>query len=512
MNLPNIIESWNNLEVLVVGDVMLDQYTETRATRVSPEAPVPVLIKTGERAAVGGAGNVASTLSALGARVTVISVIGDDAHGRQLSQLLQDARVSAQLVPDASRPTITKARVVAGSNFQQLLRIDTETTTPVSGVVEARCQLAIREQISRAKVVLIADYAKGFCTERIIREVVDRARAFGIPVTADIKTLKHDMYRGVSLVTPNLKEAELLTGTADEVRAAEILSLKLDSDVCVTLSERGLFYHGKDGSTARETVVERTPADVSGAGDAVHAVLALALGVSAPVEARARLANAAGAAAVRTHGTNPVSRVDLLESLKRQARARGGSGSAADLIDVLDTVLASDFKEKVDTVARVCYTALVGGNKLLVAGNGGSAAEADHFVAEIVGRYKMERRGYPAITLPASSATMSALGNDYGYEQVFSRQVEALGITGDILFLLTTSGKSKNLITAAEMARSKGITVFGLLGNGGGELLSHTDISYVVESGSTARIQEVHLLFIHSLCEKIDELLHAHTP
>ena len=154
---------------------------------------------------------------------------------------------------------------------------------------------------------------------------------------------------------------------------------------------------------------------------------------------------------------------------------------------------------------NILSNALKNGNKILIAGNGGSAAEADHFAAEIVGRYTRERKGYPALSLSASAASVTAIANDYGYKEVFARQVEALGVSGDVFFGLSTSGNSDNLVRAVEVGKSKGLHTVCLLGKGGGKLAALADTALVVPGQTTARIQELHLLIIHTLCDELEK-------
>jgi len=154
--------------------------------------------------------------------------------------------------------------------------------------------------------------------------------------------------------------------------------------------------------------------------------------------------------------------------------------------------------------------ALTSGNKILACGNGGSAADAQHFAAELVGRFERERPGLAAIALTTDSSIVTAIGNDYGYNIVFARQVEALGQPGDILLAISTSGNSANVIAAIEAARQREMTVIALTGKGGGrigDMLDEFDIHLCVPSDRTARIQEVHLLTLHCLCDGIDEAL-----
>jgi phosphoheptose isomerase len=151
------------------------------------------------------------------------------------------------------------------------------------------------------------------------------------------------------------------------------------------------------------------------------------------------------------------------------------------------------------------------GNKVLACGNGGSAADAEHFVAELVGRYRDERRGLPAVTLAGGSATVTALANDYGFERVFARQVEALARAGDCLFAISTSGKSPNVVEAARTARSLGCRVVALTGAADGPLAANADVLVAAPSTVTARVQEVHGLCLHAICESLDDRLRGGT-
>lgn len=175
--------------------------------------------------------------------------------------------------------------------------------------------------------------------------------------------------------------------------------------------------------------------------------------------------------------------------------ARVMTQAAAVLPAVLDEVVA----ELHDCFAR--------GNKLLACGNGGSAADAEHLVAELVGRYREERRGLPALSLGAGSATVTALANDYGYERVFARQVEALALPGDLLFAISTSGRSPNIVTAAHSARARGCRVVCFTGAARGPLAAAADLVIAVPSTTTARVQEMHGLCIHAICESLDARL-----
>jgi D-sedoheptulose 7-phosphate isomerase len=173
------------------------------------------------------------------------------------------------------------------------------------------------------------------------------------------------------------------------------------------------------------------------------------------------------------------------------------------LIDLLERDLAPLIAE----MSSMITSALMNGNKLLVMGNGGSAADSQHFVAEIVGRFKMERKALPAIALSTDTSILTAIGNDYGFESIFSRQVEALAAPGDIVVGLSTSGNSPNVQKALNAARQRGCRTIGLLGKDGGSIKEVCDLALVVPSTDTPRIQEGHITIIHIVCDLVEKAL-----
>jgi D-sedoheptulose 7-phosphate isomerase len=156
-------------------------------------------------------------------------------------------------------------------------------------------------------------------------------------------------------------------------------------------------------------------------------------------------------------------------------------------------------------ICECCVGALLRGGKILLAGNGGSAADAQHIAAEFTGRFETERRALPAIALTTDTSALTAIGNDYGFERIFSRQVQALGQGGDVLMVISTSGNSPNLLRAVEVAHEKGLQTIGLLGKNGGVLREVVSLSLIIPSGVTARIQEMHILIGHLICSYIDQ-------
>ena len=175
---------------------------------------------------------------------------------------------------------------------------------------------------------------------------------------------------------------------------------------------------------------------------------------------------------------------------------------------VMDAV-AGQLAPEIDAVIDAVCTGLSAGKKVLVMGNGGSAADAQHFAAELIGRFKMERPSLPAIALTTDSSILTAIGNDYGYDAVFSRQVEGLASEGDIVFGISTSGNSPNVLSALKLAREKGCVTVSLLGRDGGSIRAVSDYPVVMPSNNTPRIQEGHIMIIHIICDLVEKRLFA---
>ena len=171
----------------------------------------------------------------------------------------------------------------------------------------------------------------------------------------------------------------------------------------------------------------------------------------------------------------------------------------------LTNLKENGYGENLISIVDLIVKCLKNGNKVLICGNGGSAADSQHFAAELVGRFKLERKGLPAIALTTDTSVLTCMGNDYGYDSIFSRQVEALGNEGDVLIGFSTSGNSKNVILAIEEGKSKGLTTVGFLGKDGGKLKEMVDYDFTFNYTETARVQEHHLMTYHLICEFVEK-------
>jgi D-beta-D-heptose 7-phosphate kinase/D-beta-D-heptose 1-phosphate adenosyltransferase len=295
--------------VLVVGDVMLDRFVYGGVDRISPEAPIPVMRIEREIVMPGGAGNVARNLAALGAKVALLGLAGDDLAADQLNEVLAlEPGIEAHLVIDQTWHTIEKTRFIGGR--QQLLRVDRESTAqPSDDAVEALIKAAL-DALAENAVLVLSDYAKGAVGDRVLSRLVKAAAKAGKPILVDPKGSDYRRYKGATLVTPNRAEAALATGEScadDDSAVAAARKLVDESGIANVLVTRGsagmTLVQGKDSAPLHLKAEAREVFDVSGAGDTVVATIAAALAVGRPLPQAARLANAAAGIVVGKIGT-----------------------------------------------------------------------------------------------------------------------------------------------------------------------------------------------------------------
>lgn len=322
-----LLAAFRGTRVLLIGDLMLDEWVFGTVKRISPEAPIPIvnipLTPDARAEKPGGAGNVAAILLTLGATVSVVGVTGDDAYGARLSAELatRGADVSP-IILDSSRPTTHKLRIIAGR--QQLLRIDTEYAAPLSAEISRRLLEETLGHMSSTDVILVSDYAKGVVTpDSLPREVAASAHAAGIPFCADPKPANIALYAGASLVSPNeseaLQAAALLTNGASAISAQEggdmpaevsAAGVVLRNTLCaeavfITRHEHGIAVFEQDSITTVPSIAgSGDVGDGTGCGDAVIAVSALALAAGASAVEAAGIANAAGSVVSRFVGVH----------------------------------------------------------------------------------------------------------------------------------------------------------------------------------------------------------------
>jgi D-beta-D-heptose 7-phosphate kinase/D-beta-D-heptose 1-phosphate adenosyltransferase len=304
--------------VLCVGDAMLDDFVYGAVTRISPEAPTPVLSVTHNVVEIGGAGNVARNIAALGARCIFVGLVGNDDASVVLTDALKKlGSVVPKLVVDGTRQTTRKVRFVSEHHSAHLMRADWETVGPASDDSQSAIIAHAEAAIVEAGAVVLSDYAKGVLTERVVRAIIDAARRAGKPIVVDPKGHDYRIYRGATLITPNVNELAAAVhrpvATENEIAAAAVdLARLVESDaVLVTRSEDGMSLLAEGQPPIHIPAYPVKVRDVSGAGDTVAAVMSVLLAMNSPYEVAMRAANAAAAVVVGKRGTSTVSIAEL---------------------------------------------------------------------------------------------------------------------------------------------------------------------------------------------------------
>ena len=470
--------------VLCVGDLMLDEFVYGEVSRISPEAPTPVIAAKRTETMIGGAGNVARNLVALGTRCIFVGVVGSDEAGTALTQALSaNPLIEFHLVVDAGRLTTRKVRFVSEHHSTHLLRADWEMAQPIDAASEDALIGHVVKAMPRAGAVVLSDYAKGALTPRVIRAVIDKAHELGKPVVVDPKGRDYTIYKGATLITPNRQELADATRrpaqTEDEIAAAAAdLGRALGTKaVLVTRSEAGMTLAG-EGTAIHIPAYAVRVRDVSGAGDTVVAVLAVMLAMRADFESAMRAANAAAAVVVGKRGTATLSVAELRSRILPAATLAPEEKIVFDWA-LLDEHLASWRRQNLRIgFTNGCFDLLHPGHVKLLAG---ARAVCDRLVVGLNGDASVTRlkgAGRPVQPVQARAEVLAALeavdlvvvfdedtperliarvkpsvlvkGSDYTREQVVGRDVvEALG--GEVILIEIVPGHS----TSAMVERTR---------------------------------------------------------
>ena len=320
-----LFNDFTQLKVAVIGDVMLDTYWWGHVERISPEAPVPVVAVSKKEQRIGGAGNVALNIAALGATVNMISVLGKDEDGDQLAQLLQQNKINTKyLVHSQQRITTNKIRII--SRNQHMMRLDAELTDDMISADEDRLIAAFKNYINAENpaMVILEDYNKGVLTENVIKKIIELCKQHHILTAVDPKRKNFFAYQGVDIFKPNLKEVkDGLNILRDEVNTSVLkdmhllLQAKLKHRISlITLSEKGVFYEQDNDAAIIPTHI-RSIADVSGAGDTVIAIAALVFAATGNAKLMAEMANIAGGLVCEQVGTVAIDKVKFFDECKK---------------------------------------------------------------------------------------------------------------------------------------------------------------------------------------------------
>jgi rfaE bifunctional protein kinase chain/domain len=320
-NLERILTGFSKANILVVGDIMIDRFIWGKVSRISPEAPVPVVAVEKETFLLGGAANVVNNIHSLKGKVSLCGVVGDDEMGQRILQQLNAMGVATQgVLVEKGRQTTVKTRIIG--HHQQLVRIDRETTDDLKGSTFRQISEFLGKNIVRFDGIVLSDYGKGLLSKELIRRTIRRAKESGKSIMVDPKVKNFFFYKGATVVTPNTAEASAASGMVIHdlpslKKAGGLLQRRLNCDVLViTRGEEGVAIFEPHQEPFLVGTVAKEVYDVTGAGDTVIGTMALALGAGAAVIAAAKLANYAAGIVVGKMGTATASQEELLKAIK----------------------------------------------------------------------------------------------------------------------------------------------------------------------------------------------------
>ncbi|MCL5267126.1 MAG: D-glycero-beta-D-manno-heptose-7-phosphate kinase [Bacteroidetes bacterium] len=321
-----LFDNFSGKRVAVLGDLMLDKYVWGTVSRISPEAPVPVLQVDSESARLGGAANVANNIKSLGAEPVLFGIVGEDEAGEKIRQILDEMGLCKEgIITDHDRPTTVKTRVIAHS--QHVVRMDYEVNRGIDGKIQRRVMEILNSMSGEIDALLLEDYNKGMLTKDLLSEVIGLARSKGKVISVDPKQANFFEYKQVTLFKPNRKEAEGALGLPagsdeDAVKAAKELLTRLQCEnVLLTRGEKGMTLVEGDGSSTQFPTKARKVADVSGAGDTVISTLTVALVSGASVKEAAAIANHAGGIVCGEVGIAPVDKDRLFTEVLNDSKS-----------------------------------------------------------------------------------------------------------------------------------------------------------------------------------------------
>jgi len=311
-----LTESFHKAKVLVLGDVMLDRYWWGRVERISPEAPVPIVLLERTFEAAGGAANVAANVAGLGASVFLIGLVGDDGEGEILKKVLARQGVHSEFLKDDGRRTTVKTRVIAHS--QHVVRVDDEQVVPLNEEQERKVLEVVQSKAKEVDILIASDYAKGFFTERLLSQLIQFSKEAQKKIVIDPKGSDFSKYYGATAITPNQKEAlQACRKAADADEAGKMLLEELNLEcVLITQGERGMTLFEKN-SKSYLPASARKVYDVTGAGDTVIATFATAIACGACYKKAAEIANIAAGLVVEEVGTTAIKKENLLKHTDR---------------------------------------------------------------------------------------------------------------------------------------------------------------------------------------------------
>ncbi|MGB9856898.1 MAG: D-glycero-beta-D-manno-heptose-7-phosphate kinase [Dictyoglomaceae bacterium] len=324
-DLLRVINNWKGKKVGILGDIMLDEYIIGNVSRISPEAPVPIVEVSEEYSLLGGASNVANNIKALLGEPILFGIIGKDKAGEKIIEILHEKGIISKICIDKNRPTTQKTRIIALN--QQVVRIDRETKEPISEEMEEMLFQNIEENVKEIDIFIISDYAKGVLTPKLTSEVISLMKSKNKKVIVDPKGKDYRKYRGASLLTPNEKEAQIATNTEENFDviscAKKLWKITEGEGILITRGEKGMFLFLPDFQVFIPALSSQVR-DVTGAGDTVVAVLSLALAGGGNFLESALLSNFSASITVRKLGTATVTPKELISVIPESLEFRDG--------------------------------------------------------------------------------------------------------------------------------------------------------------------------------------------
>ena len=499
----DVVNQFRHQTILVAVDTYVDREIYGDVLRLAPEAPVPVVKVKSKRLVPGGAANVAKNVALLGGKAILCGNFAEDAVSRELWRemptenvgLLRETPVQGFQLPE-------RYRIFAAN--QQLLQMLKNPGRPAGALLSKSFIELVGTEETEAQVLVIYDQGYGAVNSDLMRAVGNLRAHSRIKVLIDAHPQHVDWYGAADLFTFNadesLEAARRLGARVENVNnAGKFLANKLASNILITQGGDGMALFERAGTPQRIPASRVPLADRAGAGDSSTAVLALCLAAGVPLRQAAELANKAAGVVVAKPGIAYVSPEELMNLFHQEI-----SHLLLESVEVKQRLLREQLPA-IESVVRTIVNAYRESRTVYAFGNGGSAADANHFITELVGRFMIERKALPAISFSTNEILMTSIANDYGYDQTFARQVDAFVRQGDLVVAFSTSGKSRNVVIALELARNKGATTIGFTGNAAGEFPALCDICIRVPSDNAPRIQESHLAVVHIICELLEK-------
>jgi D-sedoheptulose 7-phosphate isomerase len=508
MLISEVVKAFQGQVILVTGDTYIDREIYGQVERLAPEAPVPVVKASRKRSLPAGAANVAKSIASLGGDPLLFGRFGSDAASREILFLLESDRIRVSR-PSVGVPSFLPERFRIFAANQQVIQLLRKAVMPEVHDTEGTLAEFLAAY-GNPSAVVVYDQGYGAVAPDLLTALRAKSDSKSCKLIIDAHPPHVSWYGEATLFTFNAEESleaarNLGFAPSTTAEAGKSLSQRLNSNVIITEGGHGISVFPRGDSGFQIPAVKVPLSDRAGAGDSVTAVLALGLASGANLRDAVELANKAAGIVVAKPGIAYVKPEELVDLFKHEI-----SGILLESAQVKHRLIEEQLPV-IESLVKAIIRTYQTDKKVCAFGNGGSAADANHLITELVGRFLIERKGLPALSFSANEILMTSIANDYGYENTFARQVEAFVRKGDLVVAFSTSGKSPNVIKALDLAREKGATTAGFTGRTGGLFPEKCDICIRVPSDSTPRIQESHLAVVHIICELLEKEL-ASTP